>query len=80
MKTKNMYCRDIVASWKPRILSLKKKNKLFNNIVFVERLNKMKDLNTSVNYFSSILNNRVNISVDFADAIESLLRKFEENI
>jgi len=79
-KTENLYCKDILLSWKPRIQKLKEKNKLFNNIMFVEQLNKLKTSKTSVNYFSSILNNKVNITIEFADKIENLLRKFEKNI
>ncbi len=76
----NKYCKDIISSWKPRILALKEKNKLFNNIMFVEQLNKIKDKKTSVNYFSSIINMKVNITTDSADIIEELLRRFEKNI
>lgn len=76
----NQYCKDIILSWKPRILALKEKNKLFNNIMFVEQLNKLKKSKTSVNYFSSILNNKVNITTEAADLIEELLRRFEKNI
>ncbi len=76
----NTYCKDIICSWKPRISLLKQKNKLFNNIMFVEQLNKLKDKKTSVNYFSSIINGKVNITTESADIIEELLRRFEKNI
>ena len=77
-----MYCKDIVKSWKPRLENIKHSRlridgKLFSYADFVRELNKGKKTNTSVNYFSRILHDKVNLTNKTTDSIEKLLRHFE---
>jgi TnpA family transposase len=77
-----MYCADIIKSWKPRLEAIKDQKlridgKLFSYADFIKQLNKGKKLNTSVNYFSRILRNDVNLTIKKVDSIEKLLRYYE---
>lgn len=63
------YCKDIVATWKPRLQRLPISQK-----EFIKRTNPT----TSHNYFSRIVNGKKNITIEFADKIEESMRKHEK--